>query len=273
MVDTTAPSAPTAFSFSSLTNAYYPGSGSIVYFLGGSAGGFTATASGASDADTGIASYGYGSVGGAGWSNVGNAYSFTGISPSGTGSATATNNAGLTGPSASFTAQSDSTAPTAGAFTANGIAANGGGSSSYLTSTTLTINSRTDYSETQSGTESGLASSTLTMQTGTLSGNSCSSYGGPSTISGTTSQTVSGGHCYLLTLTGLDHVGNTASISTTVKVDTTAPSAPTGFSFGSLTNSYYPGSGSIVYFKGGTAGGFTATACGRHRRRHGHRFL
>ena len=165
----------------------------------------------------------------------------------------------MTGSSASFTAQVDATAPSGGAFSANGIAATGGGSSSYLNSgTTLLINSRTDY--TDGG--SGLASSTLTMQTGTLSGNSCSAYGAPATITGTTSQTVASGHCYLLTLTGTDNVGNAASISTTVKVDTTAPSAPTTFGFSALTNSYYPGAGSTVYFKGGAAGGFTVTASG-----------
>ena len=46
------------------------------------------------------------------------------------------------------------------------------------------------------------------MQTGTLSGNTCSAYGAPATIVGTTSQTVASGHCYLLTLTGTDNVGN-----------------------------------------------------------------
>ncbi|HVP76092.1 MAG TPA: FN3 associated domain-containing protein, partial [Gaiellaceae bacterium] len=259
MVDTTAPSAPTTFGFSSLTNAYYPGSGSIVYFQGGSAGGFTATASGATDADTGIASYTYGAVAGAGWSNVAGVYSFTGISPTGTGSATATNGAGLTGSSTSFTAQSDSTAPTGGALTANGTAATGAGSTSYLTSgTTLTINSRTDYTD----AGSGLASSTLTIQSAPLSGNSCGSYGSASTISGTTSQTVSSGNCYLLTLTGTDNVGNTASISTTVMVDTTAPSAPSSLAFSSPSHAYYPGSGSTIYFQGGAAGGFTVTASG-----------
>ena len=199
-VDTTAPSAPTTFGFSALTNSYYPGSGTIVYFKGGTAGGFTTTASGATDADTGIASYNYGAIAGAGWSNVAGVYSFTGLSPTGTGSATATNGVGVTGASTSFTAQSDSTAPAGGAFTANSVAATGGGSSSYLNSgTTLTINSRTDYTEAPSGTASGLASSTLTMATGTLSGNTCSAYGAPATIVGTTSQTVASGHCYLLT--------------------------------------------------------------------------
>ena len=246
-----------------MTNSFYPGAGTIVYFKGGSAGGFTATASGSTDADSGIASYNYGAIAGAGWGNVSNVYSFTGISPTGTSSVTATNGAGVTGAATSFTAQSDSTAPAGGAFSANGTAATGGGSSSYLTAgTTLTINSRTDYTETQTATASGLANSTLTIQSATLTGNSCGAYGAPSTIAGTTAQTVASGNCYLLTLTGTDNVGNAATITTTVKVDTTAPSAPTTFGFSALTNSYYPGAGSIVYFKGGSAGGFTSTASG-----------
>ncbi|HEV7133533.1 MAG TPA: hypothetical protein VGN27_07390, partial [Gaiellaceae bacterium] len=268
MVDTTAPSAPSAagFGFSSLTNAYFPGSGSIVYVKGGSAGGFTASASGATDADTGIASYTYGAIAGTGWSNAAGAFTFTAASPTGTSSVTATNGAGTAGSGTTFTAQSDSTAPTGGAFTANSTAATGGGSTSFLTAgTTLTINSRTDYAETQTATASGLASSTLTMATGTLSGNTCSGYGAPATITGTTSQTVASGNCYLLTLTGTDNVGNAATLTTTVKVDTTAPSAPSaaGFSFGSLTNAYWPGgSSATVYTKSGSAGGFTVTASG-----------
>ena len=257
-VDTTAPSAPTGFTFSGLTNAYYPGAGTTVYVKGGAAGGFTALASGSTDADTGVAGYSYGAIAGTGWANTAGAYTFTAASPTGTGAVTATSNAGLTGASASFTAQVDSTAPSGGAFSANSTAATGVGTTSYLNAgTTLTINSRTDY--TDGG--SGLASSTLTMQTGTLSGNSCSAYGAPATIVGTTSQTVASGHCYLLTLTGTDNVGNTTSISTTVMVDTTAPSAPS-LAYSAPTNAFYPGSGSIVYFKGGTAGGFTVTASG-----------
>src|SRR4029079_12259391 len=100
---------------------------------------------------------------------------------------------------------------------------------------TLTIDTRTDYSETQSATESGLASSTLTIEDGTLSSGSCITYLAPTTVSGTTSQTVQDGHCYRLTLTGTDHVGNTASIQREVKVDYTGPTAPT-LSFSSLTN-------------------------------------
>ena len=98
----------------------------------------------------GIASYNYGAIAGSGWANAAGAFTFTAASPTGTSAVTATNGAGVTGASASFTAQSDSTAPAGGAFTANGTAATGGGSSSYLNSgTTLTINSRTDYTETR----------------------------------------------------------------------------------------------------------------------------
>ncbi len=88
------------------------------------------------------------------------------------------------------------------------------------------------------------------MQTGTLSANACSAYGAPATIIGTTAQTVATGKCYLLTLTGTDNVGNAATITTTVKVDTSAPSAPTGFSFSALTNSYYPGAGTDRLLQG-----------------------
>src|SRR5262249_46793196 len=146
---------------------------------------------------------------------------------------------------------------------ANGTAATGGGSSSYLTSgTSLTINSRTDYSETQSASESGLASSTLTIKSASLTGDSCGTYGSPTTISGTTAPTVASGNCYLLTLTGTDNVGNATSVSTVVKVDTSAPSAPSSFGFSSLTNAYYPGSGTKVYFQSGGTGGFTVAASG-----------
>ena len=274
MVDTTAPSAPTGFAFSALTNSFYPGAGTIVYFKNGTIGGFTVTASGSTDADTGVSGYTYGAVAGTGWANGAGAYTFTAASPTGTGSVTASNPAGLTGSGTSFTAQNDATAPAGGAFTANSVAATGGGSTSYITAgTTLTINSRTDYTETQTATASGLASSTLTMQTGTLSANACSAYGAPATITGTTAQTVATGKCYLLTLTGTDNVGNATTITTTVKVDTTAPSAPTGFAFSALTNSYYPGRRHDRLLQGRLGRRLHRNRLGRRRRRHRDRLL
>ena len=67
---------------------------------------------------------------------------------------------------------------------------------------------------------SGVASSVLTVDTATLSANSCGSYtGSPSTISGTADQTgLSNSTCYRFVLTGTDNVGNTSSVSTVVKV-------------------------------------------------------
>ena len=245
-VDTTAPSAPSAtgFSFSALNHAYWTGGTSNrIYVLGSAAGSFTVTASGATDPESGIANYTYNPIGGTSWSNSGGNYNFS-APTSGAGTANATNNAGLTGPNATFLAQVDSNAPTGGALTANGTPATNGGTTSYLTTgTTLTINNRTDYTETQTPAESGLASSTLTIKTATLTGNTCGSYSAPTTITGTTSQTVSSGNCYQLTLTGTDNVGNTDTTTTTVKVDTTAPSARRRrFDFtGLLANAYWPG--------------------------------
>src|SRR5262249_22244693 len=148
----------------------------------------------------------------------------------------------------SFTAQADATTPTGGAFSANGTAASGAGTTSYLTSgTTLTLSGRSDYTETQGATESGLATSTLTIKSASLTNNTCGTYASPTTITGTTSQTVASGNCYELTLTGTDNVGNATSVKTTVKVDTTAPTAPAGFNFTGLSaNAFYPGSGTTV---------------------------
>ena len=192
-------------SYAAFTNAY--AAGTTVYFQGGAAGGFTVTPS-STDNESGVSGYTFPGLGGGAWSQTNGVYTFTSAATTQTGSVTATNNAGLISTGTNFTAQIDSTAPTGGAFTANGIAAAGVGSSSYLNGTTLTINSRTDYTD----TGSGLASSTLTIKSATLTNNTCGSYGSTTTITGTTSQTVASGNCYLLTLTGTDNVGNTANI-------------------------------------------------------------
>ena len=209
--------------------------GTYVYYRpGATSGSFTVTAS-STDSETGIASYSFPSLG-SGWTATPGSlgvetYTWSSANPttaSGNLTVTATNNAGLTSSGSNttnpFTMVADSTAPTGGAVTVNGTPATTGGSSSYINSgTTLTLSGRTNYTETQSPTQSGLASSTLTIQSATLSNNSCGTFGSPTTISGTTSQTVASGNCYLLTLTGTDNVGNAASIISTVKVDTTAP--------------------------------------------------
>src|SRR5260370_24218489 len=83
----------------------------------------------------------------------------TAASPTGTSSVTATNGVAVTGSGASFTAQSDSTLPTGGAFSANGQSANATAAlHTHTALTTLLLHRHNDYAETQSRTESGLAS-------------------------------------------------------------------------------------------------------------------
>src|SRR5262249_55056645 len=131
-VDTTLASGPTSFSVTSPTNAYFPGTGTKVYFKSGAAGGFTLVAAGASDSDTGVTGYAYGAIAGTGWANTLGAYTFTTASPTGSAVVTSINGAGTTGGGGTFTAQADSTLPAGGAFSANGTAATAGTSTSYI---------------------------------------------------------------------------------------------------------------------------------------------
>ena len=267
-VDTSDPSAPT-LTFSALGGgAYYPGSGTRVYFKPDAANGtFDLTAS-SSDSDTGVASYGFpaGSALGSNWSGSGSGatrtYSYTATATSsGTQSVGATNNAGRSA-SSSFDPTADSSAPTGGALTVNGTAASGGGSASYDSDGTFTIGTRSDYSETQTATESGLATSTLVRTSASFSSaDVCGAFASPTTIVGNPAQNGLATGCYRYTLTGTDNVGNTTSIQTTVKVDTSDPSAPT-LTFSALGGgAYYPGSGTRVYFKPDAANGtFDLTA-------------
>ncbi len=254
-VDTTAPSSP-ALAFSGLTGAYWPGTGTTVYFRGGTSGGFAITPA-SSDAESGIAGYAYPELG-TGWSRSAGSYSFTGAAGTATGSVTATNGAGSTA-ATTLTARSDVDGPTGGALTVNGVPATAGGSTSYIPAgSTLTLTGRTDFSEALSTTQSGLVSSTLTLRSASLTNNTCATFGPATPIIGTPSQTVTTGTCHLLTLTGTDNVGNTSSIASTVLVDTSAPSAPT-LTFSDLTNVHV--SGARVFFRSGaTSGSLTLTA-------------
>src|SRR5207247_5862619 len=151
-------------------------------------------------------------------------------------------NASLTSTS-SFTISPDTSNPSGGALTVNATAASSGGSSSYNNAGSFTIGAISDY--TDSG--SGLASSLLTRQPATLSSSdgiadgSCGSFGGATTISSRSTpiaQNLRGASCYLYTPTGTDNVGNTVSSSTTVRVDTSGPSAPS-VSLSSATGNMY----------------------------------
>ncbi len=268
-VDTSAPSAP-SLSFSNATGgAYYPGSGTRVFFRPAAASGGFDIAASATDADSGIASYQFPTAGSVGtnWSVAGSGssrtYSFTPTATTtGTQNVTATNNSGLASAASTFDVTADSTAPTGGALTVNGVAGNGGGSQSYDGDGSFPIDLRTDYSEAASATAAGLASSTLTRANASFSSaDTCGSFGAPTTLVGTPAQSGLATGCYRYTLTGTDNVGNTVAITTIVKVDTSAPSAPSLTLSNATGGAYYPGAGTRVYFKpDAAAGGFDIAA-------------
>jgi PKD repeat protein len=231
MVDTTPPSTPTV-AFSGLSgNTYYKAPTNTLYFRPASGGAFTVTAS-STDATTGILGYTFSSLVAYGFTGTQTggqdvfAFGASATQPPSAPTVAATNNAGAGSATATYNLVSDTTAPTGGAVTVNATAATAAGSSSYSKTGSFTIGTRTEYAEAQSTTQSGLASSTLTVASATLAGGTCGTFGTATTIAGAPSQSGLKEGCYLYTLTGADNVGNTASVSTTVKVDTTAP-APT----------------------------------------------
>ena len=108
---------------------------------------------------------------------------------------------------------------------------------------------------------SGVASSALTVASASLSNGACGGFGSESpAVDG--AFTATDGRCYRFTLTGTDGVGNTASVTQTVKVDTTAPSQPsvvfTGLSSG---NTFDDGAGTL-YYRPSAGGTFTVSANG-----------
>jgi hypothetical protein len=231
MVDTTPPSTPTV-AFSGLSgNTYYNAPTNTLYFRPASGGAFTVTAS-STDATTGILGYTFSSLVAYGFTGTQTgdqdvfAFGASATQPPSAPTVAATNNAGAGSATATYNLVSDTTAPTGGAVTVNATSATAAGYSSYSKTGSFTIGTRTEYAEAQSTTQSGLASSTLTVASATLAGGTCGTFGTATTIAGAPSQSGLKEGCYLYTLTGADNIGNTASVSTTVKVDTTAP-APT----------------------------------------------
>ena len=228
-VDTIAPTQGVTLA-SGASNAYL--SGATLYYRGNAAGSFNLLDA-VSDGGSGPASAKFPSVATAGWTHAaetvttpsGGPYTSSTVSWSANPGApagypvTAADMAGNT-TSNSLTFVNDSTAPSSGALTVNSTAATAGGSTSSLTnSTSFSIGSRTDYTD----AGSGLRSSVLTVQSESLSGSTCGALGsgGPfapaTTITGTTQPSgIQAGYCYVYTLSGVDNVGNVASIRTTV---------------------------------------------------------
>ncbi|MDX6484081.1 MAG: hypothetical protein QOE95_1852, partial [Gaiellaceae bacterium] len=232
-VDATAPSAPT-LGYSGFANAH--ATGSTVYFRPGSSGGFTVTPS-STDAESGVASYSYPSLG-TGWTRSGGDYSFdpSAGDPAEPNDITAQNNAGLTSGATTFAVTADSSAP-ATAMQCDGSPCGNGWATSSPVSISLSasdggsgvkqIRYTTDGSDPVSG--------------GTV-------YGGPFSVTGSTT----------VKFAALDEVGNVETVQTKlIRIDTTPPSAPT-LGFSGLTNASV--AGSTVYFRSGATGGFTVTA-------------
>lgn len=113
---------------------------------------------------------------------------------------------------ATLTFTNDSTAPAGGTLTING-------GSTYATSTTVTV-AHVNYTDGGSGLAAG--SNVITRSSATLSNNSCGGFSGSVTVGGAT-DTVASGNCYQYTLAATDNVGNTTSVTFTLKVDTALP--------------------------------------------------
>src|SRR5207237_2238135 len=134
---------------------------------------------------------------------------------------------------------------------------------SFDTDANFTIGPRTDYSQTQSASESALATSTLVRTSATYTSPTvCYALSLHAALPIYPDQNGLATGCYKYTLTGTDNVGNAVSISTTAKVDTSDPSLSLAFS-NTSGGAYYAGSGSRVYFKPDAAtGAFDVTATG-----------
>ncbi len=124
--------------------------------------------------------------------------------------------------------------------------------------TTTTARSRSASAPTTRTRRSGIATSTLTREQGTLNADACSAYGAPTTLVGTPAQSGLATGCYRYVLTGTDNVGNTVSITTVVKVDTTAPAAP-GLVLSDSSADVHT-TGTTAFYRPAGSGSFDVTA-------------
>jgi len=120
------------------------------------------------------------------------------------------------------TVKVDLVVPTTGALTVNAQAASTAGTTGANTNTaSYPIDSRTDYTD----GESGLKTSTLTRTAATFAAGACGTYGTATTLVGTPLQSALATACYKYTLTGTDNALNATTIFTVVKHDVTNPTA------------------------------------------------
>ncbi|HEY8844671.1 MAG TPA: Ig-like domain-containing protein [Gaiellaceae bacterium] len=248
--DRTSPAGPTLSLAESSALEFVSGSTLFYNPQGSNSGSFTVTAA-TSDGESGISSVGFPAVFGADSSSDSTSpysasYSWTASSSaSGQKTITATNNAGL--PSTdTFTVTPDTSAPSGGSVSySNGYA------SGSVTVTTA------DGNDGGSGIDT--SSRLIERDAVALTNGSCGSFTGAWTTVSSLDSTIASGNCYIYRYTVADNVGNPVTYTSpnVVKVDTTAPNAPT-LSFGSFTNA--SATGSTVFFRTGAAGGFTVTA-------------
>ena len=230
--------------------------GTTAFYRPAGSGSFDVTAS-STDGQSGILDYSFPALAGFTGSGAGATRTYTlatPTEPNGAKPVTARNQALLSSAATNFTLTSDSAAPTGGAVTVNGVAASGGGTQSYDGDGAFTIGLRTDYTDALSG----LAASTLTREQGLLAADACSAYGAPTTIVGTPAQSGLATGCYRFVLTGVDNVGNTVSITTIVKVDTTAPAAP-GLVLSDSSADVHT-TGTTAFYRPAGSGSFDVTA-------------
>ena len=91
-----------------------------------------------------------------------------------------------------------------------------------------------------------------------MNADACSAYGAPTTLVGTPAQSGLATGCYRYILTGTDNVGNTTSITTIVKVDTTAPAAP-GLVLADSSADVHT-TGTTAFYRPAGSGSFDVTA-------------
>ena len=253
-VDTTAPAAPGLVLSDSSADVHT--TGTTAFYRPAGSGSFDVTAS-STDAQSGILDYGFPVLAGFTGSGAGATRTYTlatPTEPNGAKPVTARNQALLSSTATNFTLTSDAVAPTGGALTVNTVAASGGGTQSYDDDGAFTIGVRTDYTD----ATSGLATSTLTREQGTLNADACSAYGAPTTLVGTPAQSGLATGCYRYVLTGTDNVGNTVTITTVVKVDTSAPAAP-GLVLADSSADVHT-TGTTAFYRPAGSGSFDVTA-------------
>ena len=255
--DVTAPSTPTLALTENPVNANQFVSGTTLFYKSGAAGGsFDVTATGTTDAQSGVNYVTFPAV--AGVTGGGNdsltpyAATYTwnsGTSASGAQNVTATNNVNLASTAATFTLTPDGTGPSGGSVSyTNG----------FISTTSVTIT-------TADGTDGGAGLDTATRlierDSVALSNGVCGAFTGAWTTV-TSPDTVTTGNCYMYRYTIADNVGNSTTYTSpnVVKVDTSAPNAPTlSLSESSPLSSV---SGSTLFYnpQGSNSGSFTVTA-------------